>query len=54
MVFSKSARAKMPLVWVGRSWFRERLAKKTEDERELEDGMSLIGYLLAAMESTVV
>jgi hypothetical protein len=54
MVFSKNARAKMPLVWVGRSWLRKRSAKQREDERELEDGMSLISYLLAAMVSTLL
>ena len=54
MVFSKRARAKMLLVWVGRSWFRKRLARKTEDEQELEDGLSLIGYLLSAMVSTLL
>lgn len=54
MVFSKKARAKMPFVWVGRSWLRKRSAKQTEDDRELEDGMSLICYLLAAMIATLL
>jgi len=54
MVFSKSARATMPLASVGRSWFGKRLANRTEDERELEDGMSLIAYLLGAMVSTLL
>jgi hypothetical protein len=54
LVFSKSARAKMPLVWVGRSRIRRREANLTEEQRELEDGLSVIGYLLMAMVSTLL
>jgi hypothetical protein len=54
MVFSKRARAKMPMASVGRSWLGKPQANRTEDERELEDGMSLIAYLLGAMVSTLL
>jgi len=53
MVFSKSARVRMPMAWP-RAWVRRRDAKLTEEERELADGMTLVGYLLMAMIFTLV
>ena len=44
----------MPLVWVGRSWWKKRSARQSQDERELEDGMTLSCYLLGAMVSTLL
>jgi len=54
MVFSRKARAKMPLGWVGRRWPRNRSEKQAEEDQELKDGMSLICYLLAAMIATLL
>ena len=42
----------MPLT--NRSWRRKSQSQKTEEQKELEDGMTLISYLLAAMVSTLL
>lgn len=54
MVFSKGAREKMPLGrWPG-LWVKSRGLKKAAERKELEDGLTLISYLLMAMVSTLL